>query len=67
MLRASSVLDTPGCAATAMVRCRRTARPPPSLRAADQAELELARFHLELRDALRLTLTTALLGALPRP
>ncbi|GID97192.1 hypothetical protein Adi01nite_66040 [Amorphoplanes digitatis] len=41
--------------------------PPPSLRAADQAELELARFHLELRDALRLTLTTALLGALPRP
>ena len=41
--------------------------PPPSLQAAYQAEPELARFHLELKDALQLTLTAALLGVLPRP
>ncbi|GAA2896223.1 TetR family transcriptional regulator [Actinoplanes cyaneus] len=41
--------------------------PPPSLLAAYQAEPELARFHLELKDSLRLALTAALLGVLPRP
>jgi AcrR family transcriptional regulator len=40
--------------------------PPPSLRAAYQAEPELARFYLELGEALRLALTAALLGVLPR-
>ena len=40
--------------------------PPPSLRAAYEAEPELARFHLELKDALRMALTAALLGVLPR-
>ncbi|MFF5077577.1 TetR/AcrR family transcriptional regulator [Actinoplanes sp. NPDC000266] len=40
--------------------------PPPSLRAAYEAEPELARFHLELRDSLRLALTATLLGVLPR-
>ncbi|MEV4476328.1 TetR/AcrR family transcriptional regulator [Nonomuraea salmonea] len=41
--------------------------PPPSLRAAYQAEPELARFHPRLRDALDLALTATLLGVLPRP
>ncbi|WP_285680181.1 TetR/AcrR family transcriptional regulator [Actinoplanes sp. NBRC 103695] len=40
--------------------------PPPSLRAAYQAEPELARFHLELGDSLKLALTATLLGVLPR-
>lgn len=40
--------------------------PPPSLRAAYEAEPELARFHLELGDALKLALTANLLGVLPR-
>ncbi|MFC3739286.1 TetR/AcrR family transcriptional regulator [Paractinoplanes deccanensis] len=40
--------------------------PPPSLDAAYRAEPELARFHLELRDALKLSLTATLLGVLPR-
>ncbi|MEU4656094.1 TetR/AcrR family transcriptional regulator [Streptomyces sp. NPDC023723] len=40
--------------------------PPPSLRAAYEAEPDLARFHLNLRDSLQLGLTTTLLGALPR-
>jgi hypothetical protein len=40
--------------------------PPPSLLAAYQAEPDLAHFHLELEDALKLTLTAALLGVLPR-
>jgi AcrR family transcriptional regulator len=40
--------------------------PPPSLQAAYQAEPELARFHLELKDSLRLALTATLLGVLPR-
>ncbi|XVV10049.1 TetR/AcrR family transcriptional regulator [Actinoplanes sp. CA-131856] len=40
--------------------------PPPSLRAAYQAEPELARFHMDLRESLRLALTAALLGVLPR-
>jgi AcrR family transcriptional regulator len=40
--------------------------PPPSLRAAYQAEPDLARFHLELKDSLKLALTAALLGVLPR-
>ncbi|MET9593059.1 TetR/AcrR family transcriptional regulator [Streptomyces sp. NPDC006516] len=40
--------------------------PPPSLRAAYEAEPDLARLHLELKDSLRLGLTAALLGVLPR-
>ncbi|TBL44463.1 MULTISPECIES: TetR/AcrR family transcriptional regulator [unclassified Micromonospora] len=40
--------------------------PPPSLEAAYQAEPDLARFHMELRDSLRLALTATLLGVLPR-
>ena len=40
--------------------------PPPSLLAAYRAEPELARFHLELADALKLALTATLLGVLPR-
>ncbi|UED87589.1 TetR/AcrR family transcriptional regulator [Streptomyces profundus] len=40
--------------------------PPPSLRAAYQAEPDLARFHLELEDYLRQALTATLLGVLPR-
>ncbi|MCZ7420032.1 TetR family transcriptional regulator [Verrucosispora sp. WMMA2121] len=42
------------------------ATPPPSLEAAYQAEPSLARFHLELEDALKLALTATLLGVLPR-
>jgi AcrR family transcriptional regulator len=41
--------------------------PPPSLQAAYDAEPELARFHLRLEDALRMSLTATLLGVLPRP
>lgn len=41
--------------------------PPPSLQAAYQAEPDLARFHLELKDSLRMALTASLLGVLPRP
>lgn len=40
--------------------------PPPSLQAAYQAEPDLARFHLELKDYLELALTATLLGVLPR-
>lgn len=40
--------------------------PPPSLQAAYEAEPELARFHLELKDYLELALTATLLGVLPR-
>src|SRR5215217_2891574 len=40
--------------------------PPPSLQAAYQAEPDLARFHLELKDYLKLALTATLLGVLPR-
>jgi len=40
--------------------------PPPSLRAAYQAEPELARFHLPLPESLNLALTATLLGVLPR-
>ncbi|MEV8328536.1 hypothetical protein [Kitasatospora sp. NPDC056731] len=40
--------------------------PPPSLRAAYQAEPDLARFHLELADYLKPALTATLLGVLPR-
>ena len=40
--------------------------PPPSLRAAYEAEPDLARFHLGLEDSLRLALTATLLGVLPR-
>ncbi len=40
--------------------------PPPSLRAAYQAEPDLARLHLELKDYLEQALTAMLLGALPR-
>ncbi|MET9406350.1 TetR/AcrR family transcriptional regulator [Streptomyces sp. NPDC002935] len=40
--------------------------PPPSLQAAYQAEPDLARFHLELNDYLKLALTATLLGVLPR-
>ncbi|WP_328457413.1 MULTISPECIES: TetR/AcrR family transcriptional regulator [unclassified Amycolatopsis] len=40
--------------------------PPPSLRAAYQAEPELARFHLGLKDSLNQALTATLLGVLPR-
>ncbi|MEU3094968.1 TetR/AcrR family transcriptional regulator [Streptomyces sp. NPDC006967] len=41
--------------------------PPPGLQAAYRAEPDLARFHLELKDSLKLALTAALLGVLPRP
>ncbi|MFG2591112.1 TetR/AcrR family transcriptional regulator [Streptomyces sp. NPDC048438] len=40
--------------------------PPPSLQAAYQAEPDLARFHLELKDSLKVALTATLLGVLPR-
>jgi len=40
--------------------------PPPSLQAAYEAEPELARFHLQLTDYLRMALTATLLGVLPR-
>ncbi|WP_405667182.1 TetR/AcrR family transcriptional regulator [Streptomyces sp. NBC_01166] len=40
--------------------------PPPSLRAAYEAEPDLARFHLELKDSLKVALTATLLGVLPR-
>ncbi|MDP9819415.1 TetR/AcrR family transcriptional regulator [Spirilliplanes yamanashiensis] len=40
--------------------------PPPSLRAAYEAEPDLAQFHLELRDYLRMAVTATLLGVLPR-
>ncbi|MGN9821025.1 TetR/AcrR family transcriptional regulator [Streptomyces sp. SD11] len=40
--------------------------PPPSLRAAYEAEPELGRFHLELKDSLKLALNATLLGVLPR-
>ncbi|MER5455225.1 TetR family transcriptional regulator [Micromonospora sp. NPDC002389] len=40
--------------------------PPPSLEAAYRAAPELARFHMELRDSLKLALTATLLGVLPR-
>ncbi|SNY53480.1 TetR/AcrR family transcriptional regulator [Paractinoplanes atraurantiacus] len=40
--------------------------PPPSLQAAYEAEPDLARFHMDLRDSLKLTLTATLLGVLPR-
>ena len=40
--------------------------PPPSLRAAYRAEPDLARFHLQLKDYLKLVLTATLLGVLPR-
>jgi AcrR family transcriptional regulator len=41
--------------------------PPPSLQAAYQAEPDLARFHFDLKDSLKLALTATLLGVLPRP
>ncbi|MFE3598952.1 TetR/AcrR family transcriptional regulator [Streptomyces sp. NPDC059142] len=40
--------------------------PPPSLRAAYEAEPELARLHLELKGYLEQALTATLLGVLPR-
>jgi AcrR family transcriptional regulator len=40
--------------------------PPPSLQAAYRAEPDLARFHVDLKEYLRLALTAALLGVLPR-
>ncbi|MFI5838841.1 TetR/AcrR family transcriptional regulator [Catenuloplanes sp. NPDC051500] len=40
--------------------------PPPALLAAYQAEPELGRFHLDLPDFLRLSVTATLLGVLPR-
>ena len=40
--------------------------PPPSLLAAYADEPALGAFHLELRDALRISFTSALLGVLPR-
>ncbi|MFJ3496883.1 TetR/AcrR family transcriptional regulator [Streptomyces sp. NPDC086091] len=40
--------------------------PPPSLKAAYEAEPDLARFHLDLEDYLRQALTATLLGTLPR-
>ncbi|WP_127502059.1 TetR/AcrR family transcriptional regulator [Actinoplanes solisilvae] len=40
--------------------------PPPSLLAAYEAEPELARFHFNLYDSLKLSLTATLLGVLPR-
>ncbi|MEU6406585.1 TetR family transcriptional regulator [Streptomyces sp. NPDC046985] len=42
------------------------APPPPSLLAAYEDEPALGVFHLELRDALRISFTSALLGVLPR-
>ncbi|MDR7277409.1 TetR/AcrR family transcriptional regulator [Catenuloplanes atrovinosus] len=41
--------------------------PPPSLRAAYQAEPDLARLHLDPKDYLTQALTATLLGVLPRP
>jgi AcrR family transcriptional regulator len=41
--------------------------PPASLVAAYEADPTLAEFHLDLRDSLRLTITTGIMGALPRP
>jgi hypothetical protein len=41
--------------------------PPPSLLAAYAEEPALGVLHLELRDALRASFTSALLGILPRP
>ncbi|MFJ6730519.1 TetR/AcrR family transcriptional regulator [Streptomyces sp. NPDC091281] len=41
--------------------------PPPSLKAAYEAEPDLARFHLDLEDYLKQALTATLLGTLPRP
>ncbi|MFD5039207.1 TetR/AcrR family transcriptional regulator [Streptomyces sp. NPDC058377] len=41
--------------------------PPPSLRAAYEAEPDLARFHLGLEESLKLSLNATLLGVLPRP
>ncbi|MDT0438927.1 MULTISPECIES: TetR/AcrR family transcriptional regulator [Streptomyces] len=40
--------------------------PPPSLQAAYRATPDLARLHLNLKDALNLSLTATLLGVLPR-
>jgi AcrR family transcriptional regulator len=40
--------------------------PPPSLQAAYEAEPDLARFHLQLKNSLELALTATLLGVLPR-
>ncbi|MFJ6984490.1 MULTISPECIES: TetR/AcrR family transcriptional regulator [unclassified Streptomyces] len=40
--------------------------PPPSLKAAYEAEPDLARLHLDLEDYLKQALTATLLGALPR-
>ncbi len=40
--------------------------PPPSLQAAYLAEPDLAHFHLDLKDSLKLSLTATLLGTLPR-
>ncbi|MFJ2215197.1 TetR/AcrR family transcriptional regulator [Streptomyces sp. NPDC101062] len=40
--------------------------PPPSLRAAYEAEPDLARLHLELKGSLKQALTATLLGVLPR-
>lgn len=40
--------------------------PPPSLLAAYADEPALGVLHLELRDALRISFTSALLGVLPR-
>ncbi|WP_150461773.1 TetR/AcrR family transcriptional regulator [Nesterenkonia ebinurensis] len=41
--------------------------PPPSLLAAYAEEPALGVFHLDLQDALRISLVSALLGVLPRP
>ncbi|KOV79643.1 TetR/AcrR family transcriptional regulator [Nocardia sp. NRRL S-836] len=43
------------------------ASPPPSLLAVYESEPELAVHRVELRTALRLAITTSLLGVLPRP
>jgi hypothetical protein len=40
--------------------------PPPSLQAVYRAEPDLARFHLDLKDSLKVALTATLLGVLPR-
>lgn len=40
--------------------------PPPSVLAAYEADPTLATFHFDLRDSLRLAITTALMGTLPR-
>ncbi|HWS31812.1 MAG TPA: TetR/AcrR family transcriptional regulator [Actinoplanes sp.] len=40
--------------------------PPPSLLAVYQAEPDLARFHIGLRESLEIALTASLLGVLPR-